>query len=66
MITIEAINCKKRLALRSDGLTTPITDFLDRDGDPCDVEDARYAVTGQDGLGWAKIDLNDFETQRTQ
>lgn len=64
MTEIVAICLKKRAALTSDGDLLPITDFIDRFGEPVDDEaEATFVIAGPDKNGtWWRMGVKEFET----
>lgn len=61
-LTIQAINLRQSLALRSDGETVPITNMLDFEGDETeDFEEAVSFVAGSDSA-WFSGAVADYPT----
>lgn len=60
-LQVSAINKSLGVAILSDGQEVPITNFIDRYGDPCDEQDAVVIVCGPDFDGkWYAADLVEF------
>jgi len=55
----EAVNIAAGQYMDQSGVLWPITNYFDRDGDPCEWHDAKSAVAGS-GRDWFAINLTDF------
>lgn len=59
-VIVEAVHVTKRLVLYGEGVVVPIEEFLDFEGDECDLECAEFAVAGTDEHGWVCLRLDDY------
>lgn len=65
MLDVKAINRHDKLALMSDDMAIPITNFLDDDGDECGPDSAVVFIAGPDANGkWHTARLDDYESAR--
>jgi hypothetical protein len=62
---VSVINIAQRLYVDEDGMTFPITNWIDASGEECEPENAIVCVAGHEGR-WYSINLADFEDTSTQ
>lgn len=55
---VELMNLTQNYVLFTNGVSVPITDYFDDDGDECEADKATVCVAGSDAVGWFTIEIS--------
>jgi len=54
---VELVNLTQNYVMFTNGVSVPITDYFDSDGDECEPDRATVCVAGDDAVGWFSIEI---------